>query len=196
MMTRRQRLALRGAGASFTANLVAAVSHTVGGEQAPAPLIVVGMMALLWPPAMLLMGSRPRPGRIAATVIVAQAAFHTVYAALGFPSSPALGGAAGHGGHGGHAHLTLGVGAAVDISPLMVGAHVVAAAVTFAVLVFGERTIDAIRSWTIATLRARITTPRPRIAPAVLLGVGVAFARPERRAFALIGPRGPPHPSL
>lgn len=194
MRTRRQRLALRGAGASFAANLIAAVSHTLGGEDAPAPLVVLGMMTLLWAPSMVLMGHRPRAGRIGATVIVAQAAFHSVYAALGFPT----GGAAGHAGHAGHgAPLELGsLGPGIEVSPLMVAAHVAAAAVTFAVLMFGERTLRAILEWTIASLRARLAAPRPRIAPRRGIVIGIVRAPRSDRAFALIGPRGPPLPSL
>lgn len=195
MTTERQRLALRGAGASFAANLVAAVSHTLGGEQAPAPLIVVGMMALLWAPAMLLMGHRPRAGRIAATVIVAQAAFHTVYAALGAPSGIAPD-AGSHAGHAGHEHLLLAAGTAVEASPLMVVAHVIAAIVTFAVLLFGERAIAAVRAWTIASLRARTATPPQRTAPPALRAAATVFPRPAWRAFALVSPRGPPLPSV
>lgn len=196
MATQRQRLALRGAGASFAANLVAAVSHTIGGEPAPAPLIVAGMMALLWAPAMLLMGRRPRAGRIAATVIVAQAAFHSIYAALGFPSGAATTpGHAAH-AHGAHDHVLTATGAAIDVGPLMVAAHVVAAAVTFVVLVFGERTIQAVRAWTVASVRARIAAPRPPIAPRPAAAAGEPIPGAAWRAFALISPRGPPLPSL
>lgn len=193
MATERQRLALRGAGASFAANLVAAVSHTIGGEPAPAPLIVVGMMALLWAPAMLLMGRRPRAGRIAATVIVAQAAFHSIYAALGFPSGTVT--HAAH-AHGAHVHLLPAAGAGVEVSPLMIAAHVVAAVVTFAVLVYGERTIEAVRAWTAASVRARIAAPRPPLAPAPVAAAHAAIPAAAWRAFALISPRGPPLPSL
>ncbi|WP_261165862.1 hypothetical protein [Microbacterium sp. Marseille-Q6965] len=194
MRTRRQRLALRGAGASFAANLIAAVSHTLGGEDAPAPLLVLAMMALLWAPSMALMGQRPRAGRIGTTVIAAQAAFHAVYATLGFPTGGGYG-PSGHAGHG--APLELGpLGPAVEVSPLMVASHAAAAVVSFVVLLFGERALRAILEWTEASLRARLTAPRLRVPsrPAVVA------ARPRAprsgRVFALIGPRGPPLPSL
>lgn len=195
MATERQRLAIRGAGASFATNLVAAVSHTLGGEQAPAPLIVLGMMALLWGPAMLLMGRRPRAVRIAATVAVAQAAFHTAYAALGAPSGVAVAGDP-HAAHAGHAHHALAVGAPLEVGPLMIAAHVGAAIVTFLILFFGERAIAAIRAWTIASLRARTDAPPARPAVRLPRAAAARYGEPLWRAVALVGPRGPPLPSV
>jgi len=194
MTTQRQRLAIRGAAASFATNLIAAVSHTLGGERAPAPLVVVGMMALLWAPSMALMGRRPRAGRIAATVIAAQAAFHSVYAALGFPTGAAIDGAVAPHSHALFAPAATSVASAPG--PLMVVSHAAAAAVTFVVLMFGEHAIRVVREWAIQTLRARSAILPPRIG-----GYRIAAAAPtpclrSRRGFALIGPRGPPLPSV
>jgi len=199
MRTERQRLALRGAGASFSVNLIAAVSHTLGGEDAPAPLLVLGMMALLWAPSMALMGRRPRAGRIAVTVITAQAAFHTAYAALGFPTGATHEGAhAAHAGHGGHGMLdadALAGGPLVEVGAAMVAAHVVAAVVTFLVLMFGERTIRRILEWTVASLRARLAVPVQRILPRPGAVAAAVLAPRADRPFTPAGPRGPPLPS-
>ncbi|WP_162621793.1 hypothetical protein [Microbacterium suaedae] len=186
-MTRRQRLAARGASASAVATLLAAVSHTLGGGAAPAPTIVLGMLVLLIGPAALLMGSHPRLPRIAATTAAAQAAFHGVFAMLGAPH-------AGSVVDGGHRH-----GVPISVAPTtagsddapMLAAHVVAALVTIAILGYGERAIRHGTSWVRAAARALVpdgsfpTVPRVLALPAPRI-------RRLTRVVAANGVRGPP----
>ncbi|WP_051172665.1 hypothetical protein [Microbacterium indicum] len=165
--------------------MIAAISHTVGGGAPPAPLLVVGMAAVLVFPAMALMGSRPRPFRIAATTLAAQGAFHAAFLALG---APVAGGpfVAGH-----HHHDMVLPLAVSHADGGMWGAHVVAAAVTIAILTFGERAVLRALSWVVARSAVRVPAPRVVRFPRIL-ATGPVLAAPRTRAAALVGPRGPP----
>ena len=154
-MTTRQLRLLRAASATSVATLLAAVSHTVAGGSAPHPLLIVAVAALLMPPAALLIGIRPSLPRLAATVLVSQAAFHSVFQALGAPTADAA-----VLGHAHHLDLSaLGPVAAVSApDALMIAAHVVAAALTTALLWRGESIAVRIARWVLARLRLAVTT--------------------------------------
>lgn len=187
-MTTRQRFAARGAAASAVATLVAAISHTAGGGAAPAALLVVAMAAILVFPAALLMGRSPGPVRIAVTTLVAQAAFHGAFDALG---GPVAGGAiAGH--HHGAVAIASGAGHAVGgEDPAMLVAHVVAAGVTFGILAYGDRAIARGAAWIRTAALALLANPSAPCAPRL-----VAASAPRRahaiRARRVLRVRGPP----
>lgn len=201
-MTSRQLRTLRGASASGIATVVAALSHTAGGAQAPAPLIVVAMAALLTPGAILLVGARPRLSRLAATVLTTQAAFHLAFLALGSPvaTHPAAASHAAHVAHAAHAassqlgHPThLATLAASQTDARMIGAHLVAALLTVAMLHRGEAVVRAIASW--ASVVVRRVAPQPLLL-ARTRAPGAAPARLPRALRIVAGPRSPRGPPV
>lgn len=162
-MTTRQLLAVRGSAASAVATLVAALSHSWAGGALPAPLLVVGMAALLVFPGMALMGARPRPLRIALTVPALQAMFHAAFTALGGPVE---------GAHvvDGHHHADawqalVGHGTTSSIGVGMIAAHIAAAFVTVALLAYGERAVLAVLGWASGWVRARAGLPTVLVVP-------------------------------
>ncbi|MGO1769185.1 MAG: hypothetical protein ACTHZX_04450 [Microbacterium sp.] len=193
-MTRRQLLALRGSAASAVATLVAALSHSWAGGHLPPALLVVGMAVLLAVPGMALMGARPRPVRIGITVPVLQAAFHAVFTLLGAPVA-GEGIAGGHDHHGAGAHLLAGAGRAESLDAGMIAAHAVAAIVTVAILLHGERAVLAVRAWAADWAGARTIVPRPR--PRLRLRVArSSLVLRARLEAASARSRGPPLPCV
>lgn len=203
-MTSRQLRTLRGASASGIATVIAALSHTAGGAQAPAPLIVVAMAALLTPGAILLVGARPRLPRLATTVLATQAAFHLAFLALGSPvaTHPAAESHAAHLAHAAHAaaastqlgHPThLATLAASQTDARMIGAHLVAALLTVALLHRGEAVVRAIASW--ASVVVRRAAPQPLLL-ARTHAPGAAPARLARALRIVAGPRSPRGPPV
>lgn len=175
--------------------MLAAVSHTIGGAPAPHPLLVLSLLVLLTPPAALLVGRSPARHRIAATVLLAQLAFHGLFTVLGAPVIveaaivPV-----------GHVHdlsalliaqpLTAGGGAAIAGAGMLL-AHVLAAAATCALLWHGEQLLREIACWVRAVLRRAVPVvllPPPAPAGAVPAPAGSAFSAPR----AQIRRRGPP----
>lgn len=156
-MTSRQLRLLRAASASTVATLLAATSHTLAGGAAPHPLLVVAMAAILIPAATVLVGARPSRSRLALTVAVSQAAFHLVFQLLGSPVAGAAGG-----GHDHHLDLSaLGplVASAAPDGAMLAG-HVVAAALTTALMWRGESIVRQIAGWMLALLRRAIAPLR------------------------------------
>jgi hypothetical protein len=198
-VTGRQLRALRGASASGVATLLAAVSHTIGGGAAPAPALVAAMAAVLTLPAMLLMGSR-HGGilRLIVTVCAAQAAFHTVFFALGSPTATTVAPHAGHDHAGMLAALLASTdpgGAALPPDGAMLLTHAIAAALTIAVLHRGERVVRAIAAWAFALVaRSADVVALPCLPP---LRRAAGRRRAASRVFHGIVPqRGPPVPVL
>ncbi|MEN0023276.1 hypothetical protein RAC69_11755 [Microbacterium sp. LS_15] len=163
-MTTRQLRLLRAASATSVATLLAAVSHTVAGGAAPHPLLILAVAALLVPAAALVVGIRPSLTRLTATVVVSQVVFHSVFQALGAPTADAA-----VLGHAHHLDLaSLGPVAAVGApDALMIAAHVVAAALTTALLWRGEAVVRRVASWMLARLRlAAMSAPAAHRSPA------------------------------
>lgn len=178
------------------ATFVASLAHTLGGGSPPGPVPLMVALAFSVPLAMALTGHRARLVRTAASALVAQAALHLTYA---------MGGAAPleSATHVGHHHagvqLPASPGVAVDHGDAwMPVAHLVAAAVTLAALVLGDRVLDAfgqavrvlVRRLTVIpapvaapTVRVPINTPRPRLT-AVLLAAGLGSRGPPVEAAA------------
>jgi hypothetical protein len=149
-VTSRQRRLLRGAAASSIATIIAAVSHTIGGGAAPHPLLIIALSVFLIPIAALLVGRTPSIGRLSTAVLVAQTVFHVLFVALGATVAPTV--MTAH-----HHVLTLDpLTSAVTPDAGMLGAHVLAAALTIALLRRGEQLIRVVRAWVHAALRARM----------------------------------------
>ncbi|WP_324012016.1 hypothetical protein [Microbacterium sp. JZ37] len=199
-MTDRQLRALRGASASTVATVLAAVSHTVGGGAAPAPLLVVAMAAVLALPAILVVGRRPRLSRVLAAVVTTQAAFHLAFLALGSPVATRIS-ASAHAGHlhaEAHAHPALvetAVLATAADAP-MLAAHAVAALVTTALLWRGEQLVRAIAAWAIARLVRAAALPLVRIRRRLPLRADRRGERASRRFHDIRLQRGPPSASF
>ena len=196
-MTDRQLRALRGAAASGAATVLAAVSHTVGGGTAPAPLLVVAMAAVLMPPAVMLMGRRMSLPRLIATVLSSQAAFHLAFAALGAPTTePAF-----TADHAGHVHdVSASLAESTSGAPFLLGqtgaamlaAHALSALLTIALLWRGERALRAIASWAFAVVR-RAADPAPALPSAPPAVPSEAPATRESLLFHDVRlQRGPP----
>ncbi|WOF22087.1 hypothetical protein N8K70_11940 [Microbacterium betulae] len=196
-MTARQLRALRGAAASGTATVLAAVSHTLGGGAAPAPLLVLAMAALLTPPAVVLMGRRTSLPRLVATVLTSQAAFHLTFVALGAPvSRPASSPPSAH-VHDLAAPSALGSSSSAAVlagqaGAAMMAAHAVSALATIVLLRRGEHALRAIASWAVAVAR-RAADPAPVLPSAP---PSLPAAAPASRASRLCHDarlqRGPP----
>lgn len=191
-MTPRQLRLVRAAAASSVATVLAAVSHTIGGGAAPHPLLVMAMAVLLIPVAGLLVGSRASRTRVALAVIVAQAAFHVVFAVLGAPTAGSFAGPS-TAAHQHHVDLTSfgPVVAVVAPDALMLVAHIVAALLTTALLWRGEALIRAIARWIVARLRDRSTSVRlPHRRRQPLSSLTPALVDPSLTAS--VSRRGPP----
>lgn len=177
----------RGAAASTIAVLIAAVSHTIGGGAAPHPLLVLSLSVLLTPVAALIVGGAPRAWRTAAAVAVAQLVFHVIFVALNATAGATV---------VGHQH-TLSLDALPASSPAdagMLGAHVAAAALTWALLQHGERMLRAVARWVRATLRTAPALPR-LAAPAPVPWPVLALRAPRTVLLGDLSRRGPPQPA-
>lgn len=191
-MTTRQLRLVRAAAVSSVATLLAAVSHTLGGGSAPHPLLILAVATLLTPLCALLVGVRPSRSRVAAAVLLAQAAFHLLFQVLGSPTGSAV---ADTSGHAHHLDLALlGPVASVPVADAaMLGAHVIAAALTTLLIWHGEALAQAVARWFQALLlRAVLGAPvdhrRPGALRSVLLpAFDAAISRDVSR-------RGPPAP--
>jgi hypothetical protein len=193
-VTSRQLRLVRAAAVSSVATLIAAVSHTLGGGAAPHPLLVVAVAALLTPLCAVLVGTRQSRVRVAAGVLLAQAAFHLVFLFLGAPTGS---GTAGSLPHGHHIDLALlePVAPAVTADGGMLLAHVAAAALTTLLVWHGEALVQAVASWFQALLLtgepcAPAHHRRPRPLRALLwspLDAAIAVAVSRRGPPALLG---------
>lgn len=214
----RGAFAARGAATSGITTMLAAISHTVGGGEAPAPLIVVGMIVLLVLPSAVLLTARPpravigllrgragrdaesHPGlpglaRIIAATAFAQLAFHAAFSLLGAPGGMASGTAHAH-----HAHGLVGESALVESAPFvhggaegpgMVASHVIAALVTIAILAYGETVIRRGAAWQRRSVRSFAPVRPLPTAPRVIAYVAPRI-RPSAVWLPATGVRGPP----
>lgn len=189
-MTSRQLRLLRGALVSSSATLIAAVSHTLGGGMSPHPLLILALSALLTAPGAALVGIRRSRARVATAVILAQAAFHVVFATLGSPT--ALRAAAG-GAHAHHGETSMpdAVAQVTASGTSMLSAHVLAALVTTLLVWHAEAIVRAITRWFRALL-LRFTASAPRIheRPAALRSADLPPF--DITVSAALSRRGPP----
>lgn len=172
-MTSRQLRLVRAAAVSSVATLIAAVSHTLGGGSAPHPLLILAVSTMFTPLCALLVGIRVSRARVAVAVLSAQAVFHLLFQVLGSPTGSALASTPVH-----EHHLDLALlgpvtpVAAADAT--MLGAHVVAAALTTLLVWHGEALVRAVARWFQALLVravvcAPVEHPHPRTLRSLLL---------------------------
>lgn len=175
---------------SATATLIAAVSHTIGGGEAPHPLLIVAVSALITPLSAPLIGVRRSRVRTAATVLFAQAAFHVVFQMLG---APTVDSAIASGGHAHHLELSqLGAVSALPAPSLaMLGAHFVAAVLTTFLLWHAESLLQSVVDWAQALLRSvpALTPPQHRRPPRL---VSTLVTMTGTSITAGVSRRGPP----
>ncbi|MHC9044983.1 hypothetical protein ACYX8G_10395 [Microbacterium saperdae] len=189
-MTSRQLRLMRAIVVSSAATLIAAVSHTIGGGAAPHPLLILAVSALITPLSAVLIGVRRSRIRTAATVLVTQAAFHVMFQVLG---APAVDGATASGAHSHHLDLSQ-LGAVSSLpapSAAMLGAHVVAAALTLFLLWHGESLLQTVADWVQALLGSvPLVTPPEHRRPSRLVSTLVALT--DTALTGAVSRRGPP----
>ncbi|WEK59527.1 MAG: hypothetical protein P0Y60_08980 [Candidatus Microbacterium colombiense] len=194
-MTSRQTRLVRAFVVSAAATLIAAVSHTIGGGAAPHALLIVAVSVFITPVAALVIGDRRSRTRTALTVALTQGVFHAVFQLLGSPTSSTAG-ASGADSHTHHVALALltpaaATGATAAPGAMMLGAHIVAAAITMLMVWHGDALLRSITEWMQALLRPRAVGAHP------------AHRRPPRlrsvdiqahgiRLSAAVSRRGPP----
>ncbi len=189
-MTSRQLRLVRAAAVSSVATLIAAVSHTLGGGSAPHPLLILAVATLLTPLSALFVGVRESRSRAAVAVLFSQAVFHLLFQVLGSPTGSSVASSPGH-----DHHLDLALFgpvtpvAAADAT--MLGAHVVAAALTTLLIWHGEALARAVARWFQALLlRAVLCPPVEHRRPGALRSVRLpAFDAAISRD---VSRRGPP----
>ncbi|MGX1701415.1 hypothetical protein [Microbacterium sp. NPDC055357] len=185
-MHARHTRTLRGAAASAVATWTAAVSHTVGGGEAPAPLLLLVITILAVPVAVALAGRRLGLVRLSLTVLAAQVLLHVAFAATAGTGGTVLG----------HVHgrtMTFGPGAA-SVAPdvAMLIAHVAAAIFTVALLHRGERMLRALGRGIarLVALPSEVVIPSW---PAVRTRAARRRVAPLRRLLTdVVSRRGPP----
>ncbi|QLD11060.1 hypothetical protein [Microbacterium oleivorans] len=183
----RRRRALRGTASAAVATTLAATAHTISGGLAPLWLIVATTL-LVTPAAVWLVGRAPSVWRTTAVVLASQGLFHTFFSIAG---SADLGAAAVHlhsaapaafGSATPHVHVA---GASMSAT------HVIAAALTVAVLVSGERLIGIVARG----MRRLERMLSPIVPPPALIRSAPSRHRrftPARRVRSSLSLRGPP----
>lgn len=164
----RRARAARGSLAASIATATAATAHTLSGGGAPPPWLLIAVTALAAPLAVWLAGRALSVWRTAAVVALSQSLLHVAFAAVG--SSAAAGFAESGAGHAHHPVLLPALAspaATPSIDPPMLLGHIVAAVVTVALLVHGERLARALGRGIrrmLAPVIGRIALPRaPRL---------------------------------
>lgn len=181
MRARRLRV-LRGSGAAFVATTIAATAHTVSGGGAPPAWLLLAVIILATPIAATLIGARPSAWRLTAAVAAAQVLLHTAFAAIGTDAPAAL--------HG-HSHDLISLAAvAAPGAASMTAGHLIAAALTIALLATGERMLTALARGIRRHLRVPSVTVRP-----IAAVVRQDFAHPRPHSALVltsVSRRGPP----
>ncbi|MFS0712488.1 hypothetical protein ABC195_01295 [Microbacterium sp. 2P01SA-2] len=182
----RRARAVRGTASAAIATVFAATAHTLSGGLAPLWLIVVAT-ALAAPAAVWLVGRAPSAWRTGLVVLASQGLFHTFFSIAGSadPTAPLP-----------HIH-----GATMTaLAPLphlhavgtnMTATHVLAAAVTVATLVVGERLIRLIHRGIRRFARLMSPSLRPRT-PLLRPTAATERVVPARRLRSSLSLRGPP----
>jgi len=195
MHTRLARLA-RGWLVGGFATLVAALSHTLGGGDAPSLLAVgVGLWFGGTLGTLLVSPRRASLPRVALVVGASQFAFHLFFSLLGTGGSVAV-----TGSHHAQSVTFAGGGAHVHTDPAMWVAHALAAVATTAFLARAEAALWALLATAVRRLAVALRPaaplpvrraprpPRPRLGVAALRPLLLAAAAPRRgppsRAFA------------
>lgn len=201
MASSRQHRAVRGIAAASVATFVALLSHVLGGGDMPGVLGIAVPWALSLPACVLLTGKRLSLWRLSISVAVSQVLFHTLFV-LDTPTTGAP--MTTHGAHG--AQMAMPVAdpsahtAAMHADPTMWLWHGIAAAVTIAIVYWGEQALMRLRqlaAQTIAWARQVLTPmPAPIPAPAPVERLVSLYWSPASlsgdAALAPLRRRGPP----
>ncbi|MDF2917776.1 MAG: hypothetical protein K0S70_1993 [Microbacterium sp.] len=182
----RRARALRGTASAAIATVFAATAHTISGGLAPLWLIVVATV-LAAPASVWLVGRAPSAWRTGLVVLASQGLFHTFFSIAGSadPTAPLV-----------HVHG----GTLTALAPLphthasgmnMTATHVVAAAVTVATLVAGERLVRLIHRGIRRFVRLMSPSVRART-PLLRPAAGSMRVVPARRLRSSLSLRGPP----
>ncbi|KRA22369.1 hypothetical protein ASD65_17990 [Microbacterium sp. Root61] len=195
-MSPRQLRTLRGVAAAGIATVLAATAHTLGGGGAPAPAFLAAIAVLASPGAVLLVGRRLSRLRVIGIVAGSQALFHTAFALVG-TATPSGASSSPH-AHGIELSALLAApasaAAGTEIVPdaAMLLTHVLAAAVTAAVIYRGERMLRAlVRGIGRVLSRALV----PVVAVRTLLRTAIPWSVPTASLSARrsgVSRRGPP----
>jgi hypothetical protein len=175
----------RGWSAAAFAILVAAVSHTLAGGNAPSPFALAASLVIAGAVCTVFTGRRLSRLRLAASVALSQGLFHTVFAALGTPVT-----AQHHTGL-----MTMDAAAPAHDSATMWLGHAIAALVTVVVFAHAETAFWGLATTATLLVRrlyalvsaapARTAAPAP---PVVLVRESAALTR----LLCAMRHRGPP----
>jgi hypothetical protein len=192
MESRWARVA-RGTGAGTFATLVAGASHSLAGQQAPSSAGIALALSFSVLISIALSGRRLSAPRLAIAVTASQLAFHTVFSAVGGAGTVV------HGeGHHAVQYVIAGSTVVIDHSgPVMWIAHLVAATITFAAVLHGERAFFGLAGTARLALRAILTlwVPATEIGDPVRTRVRAdtrIHARAVREFLEVLDTRGPP----
>lgn len=184
--TVRRARAVRGTASAAIATVFAATAHTISGGLAPLWLIVAATL-LTAPAAVWLVGRAPSAWRTGLVVLASQGLFHTFFSIAGAadPTAPVP-----H-VHGGALPAVAPLSHAHAVGTNMTATHVLAAAVTVATLVAGERLVRLIHRG--IRRFARLMSPSMRTRTPLLRPVaGRERILPARRLRSSLSLRGPP----
>jgi len=201
MSTRSARVA-RGLIAAGFATFVAALFHVAGGGLPPSAVALTLSLVFSGLGCIVLAGKRPALWRSASSVALSQFLFHALFS---LSPSAHFAGATGHVHPGSHLTMVVDGAPAMPMpamslsGPWMWLAHAGAAALTLAVLRYGERVFVAVSEFTAFSLRRLLTAvavvdvpvapTRVETVPVVLPARTVVLGRLRHRGPpALMGP--------
>ncbi|WP_146086443.1 hypothetical protein [Rathayibacter sp. AY1D1] len=199
MQTRGARVA-RGVAAALAATATAAASHTLAGAETPAPAVLALAAAFAVVVCVLLSGRRPSLPRLTLSVLLSQIAYHGLFLITGSGGEVSVVGTTGTGAHfhdGSTIELIAGGGGHAAHAPLMLVAHLAAAAFTIAAFRYGERlfwTLGAGLQRVVVRIVARASAVALPSAPGVSM-TGTHEPRAPRSLDAVLSilrHRGPP----
>jgi hypothetical protein len=193
MRARRIRV-LRGLVAAATATFFAAFSHSISGAEGPSFFALVAASVLAAVICVTLAGRSLSPVRLAASVLASQLGYHLLFAL-----APAAHGTviSGTGHHSTMVTMTTDASAHVhaSASPVMWLGHTIAAVVTIAVLLHGERLVAALFDTLLLSVRVLLqvlrVVPLERPATPGTDWLPVLAAR-QRVLLSAMRHRGPP----
>ncbi|KZX20999.1 hypothetical protein [Rathayibacter tanaceti] len=203
MQTRGAR-AVRGSVTALAATATAAASHTLAGAAAPAPPVLALAAAFAAVVCVMLSGRGLSQARLTSAVLLSQIGYHALFLITGTGGEVSVVGTTGEHTHfhdGTRVELVAGSAGHADHAPLMLVAHGVAAVLTIAALLYGERLF-----WTLGTQLERVVVrvvtrssalPSPRRPGVALVGVlGPLEPRALDTALSVLRHRGPPKSAL
>ncbi|MFU8946803.1 hypothetical protein ACLRGF_08695 [Mycetocola zhadangensis] len=185
---------LRGLIAATTATFFAAFSHALSGTEVPGLFALVAASVLAMTVCILLASRSLSPVRLALSVVLSQLGYHLLFAFVPAASGTVIPGT----GH--HANMVMMVTDApahvhASATPVMWLGHAIAAVVTIAVLLHGERAFLALFDTLRLSVRVFLTAIRvvPVNRPALPAATWLPVLRsPQRVLLSAMRHRGPP----